>query len=351
MSERIHALALELFGKPTIEACTLDEIQNLAVKYPYFAPAHFLLAQKLKELNDPGYSKQLQKAVLYYNDPVQFEWFINSERFYTDSEEIIERAKIPSNESLLPGKEEMVEHHAPIEDIVEVNPAPFSSLLSEVEIEEEEEEPSVPQREIFEEGKPKEEIVEETEETIPQPVNKQESLTGLNQEVSTEHENKEEDSLETVETDAELPGLNLAQKLPGLEELKQKQEPPEDALAFEPFHTVDYFASQGIKPSTEEVPKDKFGQQLKSFTAWLKTMKRLPAAEVPKSSNVVGETTVVNMAHSSITDQEILTEAMAEVWLKQGNKEKAIEIYNKLGLFDPSKKAFFAAKIDNLKPS
>jgi hypothetical protein len=39
---------------------------------------------------------------------------------------------------------------------------------------------------------------------------------------------------------------------------------------------------------------------------------------------------------------------MAEVWMRQGNKEKAIEIYNKLSLLNPSKKAYFAAKINSL---
>src|SRR5579871_4421898 len=50
----------------------------------------------------------------------------------------------------------------------------------------------------------------------------------------------------------------------------------EEALVFEPYHTIDYFASQGIKLTLDEIPKDKLGRQLKSFTEWLKTMRRLP---------------------------------------------------------------------------
>jgi hypothetical protein len=42
---------------------------------------------------------------------------------------------------------------------------------------------------------------------------------------------------------------------------------------------------------------------------------------------------------------------MAEVWAKQGAREKAIETYNKLSLQNPSKKAYFAAKIENLSRS
>jgi len=40
---------------------------------------------------------------------------------------------------------------------------------------------------------------------------------------------------------------------------------------------------------------------------------------------------------------------MAEVWEKQGNAAKAIEVYTKLSLLDPSKSLYFAAKIEDLK--
>jgi hypothetical protein len=42
---------------------------------------------------------------------------------------------------------------------------------------------------------------------------------------------------------------------------------------------------------------------------------------------------------------------MAEVWAKQGAREKAIETYNKLSLLIPSKKAYFDRKIENLSRS
>jgi hypothetical protein len=120
-------------------------------------------------------------------------------------------------------------------------------------------------------------------------------------------------------------------------------------LVFEPYHTVDYFASQGIKFKEEEKPKDKFSQQLKSFTDWLKTMKRLPVSEITVDVEPKVEQKVEQMAEHSLQDREIVTEAMAEVWEKQGNIAKAIEIYSKLSLLDPPKNAYFAAKIEGLK--
>ena len=94
---------------------------------------------------------------------------------------------------------------------------------------------------------------------------------------------------------------------------------------------------------------DEFGQQLKSFTDWLKAMKRLPVTEMAKSVETQAEQKVEQLAGQSIADREVVTEAMAEVWEKQGNVAKAIELYSKLSLLEPSKSPYFAAKIEDLK--
>ncbi|MFM8710690.1 MAG: hypothetical protein ACKOC7_05360 [Sphingomonadales bacterium] len=120
-------------------------------------------------------------------------------------------------------------------------------------------------------------------------------------------------------------------------------------LLFEPYYTVDYFAAQGIQYKPEEVPADKFGQQLKSFTDWLKVMKRLPLADLGKSVDPKEERKVEQMAGQSLASEEVFTEAMAEVWIKQGNLAKAKEVYGKLSLLEPAKSAYFASKISELQ--
>ena len=80
-------------------------------------------------------------------------------------------------------------------------------------------------------------------------------------------------------------------------------------------------------------------------------MKKLPSAEgqpvLPEDDS--RQQVVIQNAASSIEEKEVLTKAMAEVWIKQGNNEKASEIYRKLSLQNPSKSSYFAAKIDQLK--
>ena len=115
-------------------------------------------------------------------------------------------------------------------------------------------------------------------------------------------------------------------------------------LLFEPLHTTDYFASQGIKLSEEALNSDKLGKQLKSFTEWLKTIKKVHGNKLPEL-NASGNRTIEELAEKSNLETEVITEAMAEVYIQQGKMAKANEIYKKLSLQNPSKSSYFADKI------
>ena len=119
-------------------------------------------------------------------------------------------------------------------------------------------------------------------------------------------------------------------------------------IPIDPYHTVDYFASQGIKLSKEE-QKDELSKKVQSFTAWLRTMKRLqPAPETTTYKNI--EEIFGNQHEEKTEDKnEVFTEAMAEVYLKQGMREKAIDIYHKLSLQNPANHHIFAARIQQIK--
>lgn len=293
MGERTHALAQLLFGKSSVEDCTSEEIQHLSEKYPYFAPAHFLLVQKTKGADATAQQNAVNKAVLYHHDPLQFDYFVNEERF------LVNKLNMPQPETAGTEEPAGTETEAASTDVIEV---------AEVQ--------------------PVEPPDTENQFSVAE--------TAIN-EVETDDDFDEVD--EPVET-SPLPAFKL--HIEAISSSKQE-------TIFEPYHTVDYFASQGINPSQDVKPEDKFGKQLRSFTDWLKTMKKLPAAEATKHIDVRTEEKIENLAAHSVDQSEIVTEAMAEVWEKQGNVEKAIETYNKLSLQNPAKSAFFAAKIKNLK--
>lgn len=156
-------------------------------------------------------------------------------------------------------------------------------------------------------------------------------------------ENPRHEPIAEVKTEEKIiaaPALKVVEKV------VSKDQP----LVFEPYYTVDYFASQGIKNIVEDKPQDRLGQQLKSFTEWLKTIRNLPPQQIATMTSDTGtEEKVVQLATNSLKEKEVETEAMAEVWIKQGQPEKAIDIYRKLSLLNPSKSSYFAVLIENLK--
>lgn len=297
MNPRINQLVKSLLQKDSLDQCTLPELQQFAERHPYFGAAQLLLTKKMQTDNPEQYNEQLQKTFLFFHNPLWVEHLLND---------------TGNGMSVKTRKETAVAETAKAADLSV--PADTASTIPVTEPAAAIPEKSAPVAEIGHAGI----IPDETATPAP-------ASTGA--------------------VELEVTGIPT-----GMNETKTGSGTPlKEAPLFEPFHTVDYFASQGIKFREEEKPKDKFGQQLKSFTEWLKTMKRLPVSEIVSSAEPAAEKKVEEMAENSLQEREVLTEAMAEVWEKQGNSVKAIDIYSKLSLLEPSKSAYFAAKIEHLK--
>jgi hypothetical protein len=131
-------------------------------------------------------------------------------------------------------------------------------------------------------------------------------------------------------------------------EIQLSSTPESKDLLFEPLHMVDYFASQGIKVSGFLENKDQLSVKLKSFTEWLRIMKRIHPETIPESIDQKEELQIRQTAESSNKGGTVLTETMAEVYIQQGLTGKAIEIYQKLSLLDPAKSTYFATLINKL---
>ena len=236
MQQEIRSITQHLFQKESLDELSVEELDSFILKYPYAAPARFLLAKKKFNANGNEVSPEAITAGLYFNNPLWLQWQLSNN------------------------------------------------------------EPSI-----------------------------------------------EEKDNEASEAGEEVPIVRH-----GTDSQKSDADSP---IAFQSYHTIDYFASQGIRLQQADLTKDKLGQQLKSFTEWLRSMKKLPSAEGHTASpeDDSRQQVVIQNAASSIQEKEVITESMAEVWAKQGNHAKAAEIYHKLSLQNPSKSAYFAAKIDQLK--
>lgn len=182
---------------------------------------------------------------------------------------------------------------------------------------------------------------------------------------------------------------------PVAEEAKpEEKEPVADSPAekeeplIAPVYTEDYFRHQGVQIS-DEIPAelDHAGKEggekntpdeqdpkslmvMMSFSEWLlyfktkkqketeeeeerkalKTMwqkEKLAAAMEEEGEEIPEE--VFKMAVDSISKEEgLVSESLAEIHYKQGRHDKAVDMYRKLSLRNPQKKAYFARKIDEI---
>ena len=273
MNSTVNEMTKSIIGKFSLYECDADELQQLTNQYPFFGPAKFLLAKKLKQDNSPLLKEHIQKTSLYFQNPVWFDHLLND---------------TGTGQNYFAGKKEE-SFFLPM--LQKEMPATFEEVLDQTK-------------------------TEQVDDTLP----------------------KEQPEQNQPELSVELPKFKF-----------EPIDPSKAEITFEPYHTIDYFASQGIRTKEEEKPKDQLSRQLKSFTEWLKIMKRLPVSEIAASVSATDEKKVEKMAEISISDREVITEAMAEVWEKQENKAKATEIYQKLSLLNPTKSSYFAAKIEQLK--
>lgn len=149
-----------------------------------------------------------------------------------------------------------------------------------------------------------------------------------------------------------------------------------------PIYTEDYFLHQGI-PASADIPdeiaelmpdnmtdEEKSLMVMMSFTEWLlhfkktaqkqkeekkdqkalKTMwqKEKLAAAIEEENEEIPEN-VFEMAVNSITKEDgLASESLADIYIKQGKYDKAIEMYRKLSLRNPKKNVYFARKIEEI---
>jgi hypothetical protein len=144
----------------------------------------------------------------------------------------------------------------------------------------------------------------------------------------------------------------------------------------QPLFVDNYFQHQGIEVS-DEIPEEideseaeKSLMVMMGFDEWLLFLKKKNEAKKSEEEDkamlrsmwqreklaaAMGEEddnipeAVFEMAINSIDKQDIMvSEPLAEIHVKQGRFDKAIEIYRKLSLQNPEKKTYFAAKINHL---
>ena len=308
MQTSVNTIVKNLFQRNSLQEVSEVQLQEYVKTFPYSSVGHLLLAKKKKDLGS-DYKQEAAIASLYVNNPLWLHCFMHEDTFS------IEQNEATANQPLSSSPTELVLTEAVIEQ-----------SLDEIIVDEELDYiPPETIEEILSEPNPDAAITPETIEEIKEKEAHIEE-TPVHENNGTTHEAETADKLNT-----------------------EKVQIVDEEPVFEPYHTIDYFASQGIKLRLEDLANDKFGRQLKSFTDWLRSMKRIgpvKADDLPETTP--NDAIIQKDAEESVETSEVDTEAMAEVWIKQGKTARAIAIYHKLSLLNPSKSHYFAAKIEQL---
>lgn len=314
-------------------------LEQIVKDYPASSLARILLAKKYKEENNPGFERFREEASFYMGNVPWYLFSLSMVGDETPSEDL--SAAQADVGSKIEAEEEILGLADPV--AAEDNPA---------EMNETDEEESEGARLTLEEVLPDE--ISEPEWIPEEPLHAAE----VGREDETEFQNgqwqeeKTSEESEAIQPEDEYPddeaSAETEEQQPANEDVELTNELVGANMDFEPLHTIDYFASQGIKLREEDLKDDRLSQQVKSFTGWLKSMKQLHPGRLPEQNEVI-EKIIQNAAEISNVGPDVLTEAMADVLVKQNKKDKAIEMYQKLSLMNPSKSAYFAAKIENLK--
>lgn len=369
MDVNISHIIDHFFQQQALDDVDVKDIEQVKEKYPYYAPVQYLLAKKYRQLGaDEQYAAQEKMASLYFVNPHWYYALLHPEELpadetaYTKIDNTVATTIVENDMPVENTGEQLMPEDVPVVEVVE------QKFIIEENIFPSEVEPVV----NVETNAPVEPVVEDTdtktgdtalreEEPLPA-VEIKESSTIIEEpavQAATEEAQGDGNAEEDIVAAAEEERLSADVKLPtgdfSLAEAKAAFDQPlpgnenNAVIPIEPLHTVDYFASQGIKLGNEYEGKDKLSQKLKSFTEWLKTMKKIHPEKFETAIDGNTQATIQHIAEHSNEQKDVITEAMAEVYARQGLTRKAVETYQKLSLLNPDKRVYFAAKISKLK--
>jgi len=358
-----------LTGKDNLGEVSVAELQDIVKHYPAMPAAHLLLTRKLMQLQDVGATQQKQKTAVYFPDVFWLDHLLNN---LTSAETIAVEAPLTVSDFSVAEEPAVAKTSEEYAEVIDEPGETASSPAETVIIPEEEsitiiteEEPAAEAIQVGE-ADVQEEIPTSVDEVIGEVKNDEQAdiTTNVPGEEFTvdrnsfaEHLMAEEDQLQNEEEIDEVedtttdfnPLLSKVLAEQAQEFNKPVQEDAKLPIESEPYYTIDYFDSQGIRLDPSQLNKDKLGRKVRKFTDWLKDMKRTPGQPSDLGTDPEMEKAIQTIAASSNETKEIVTEAMAEVLIKEGKQNKAIKLYEKLSFLNPDKSAYFAAKIDQIK--
>jgi hypothetical protein len=384
-----------------IENPVSDKEQNLSVvkelieSFPYYAAPYVVLSKIFYDDNSIYFDKYLKLSAAYVGDRELLYEYINR-KYEETAIPTLEPAE--QNVEVTP-VEEKIQESKPLTLEVpdEVEQAPIESNIP---VETVKEEAAIEERERETEGvKESERDPEPTEAREAGPVTENiEPVVEAPVAEAIPETPVQEISKEETETSAKAGEKTEAKPAKNRRSFNSASADP---LGLETLASFDYFAYQErlnrqaaeeIKPDVRNEPKvaknketreENTANQAYSFTEWMQRLKQKPAVNTqalpievkaekapapvakkqlddiidtfirteprikPKPAKIFNPE---NMAQQSAEeDFSLATETLANIYLRQGLDEKAIEIFRQLILKFPEKNSYFAGKIEAIK--
>lgn len=302
---------------------TLQSLTEIVAEYPWFQGARMLMVKNLHVLDHVRYDSELKLAAAYVADRARLYDLIHNQAAVKPVEE-------PATEMSTSGQK---------------GEEPVKKVAAK-----EEKEASVPGDE------------EETDKQMPASRSSVEVSTNVK---SISDYFQASDVYQTSE------GTSLDFSFPSIKRGEDKEQPTTNALDYERQENTGYQLSEGIT-------YHQVSDESRSFSDWLNMLQQAPIVEEEKkeekpvkkrSQQIIDNflnierpriVPVVKKEHrpSSISEQvesatsesdDLMSETLAGIYIKQKHYDKAISIFEKLRLKYPEKNVYFANRISELE--
>lgn len=325
-----RTLLLSYMDDTTLLAgASLGELEKLTTEFPYCQATHLLYVKALSEQNSIHYHAQLKRTAAHVSDRSILYYLIQSNQAAPSKP--LPASKKPSIESLTIEKPKVLPPvSAPSEPIKVTDTGSIDQLILRVK------------------GLANKELP---------------NLSDISNRLSvlqSEHLRRIDDMVKAYLTLRAITEMKppkeeivrvTTKKKPSLE----PQDPPDHKEEVSPIKENEVLppetskVEQAVDPIIEEpsLSKESITKTEDKKTVLIdKFIETSPSMPKPKKDFY----SPTNMAHHSTIDKDdLVSETLAEIHLKQGNLHKAIKIYQRLCLIIPEKSAYFAARIEKVK--
>lgn len=281
-----------------------EELARLSSQHPYSQLIHLLRARAAQNLNHDNASEVLHTAAVYSTDRTVLKWVMTVQQ--------VARVQIATTKEITEEVPSTVEGKEPdfVVTKVESLRAKSNTLMPEVH------------------------KVNEAASAQPMLQLSSETAFELSGDALREDLHHELERLQDLKHKFEASVEEFQKSTHGDTDLKRKSKSPKET---DPLLAEIKSTKKKLKV---ENPKQK--EQNEIIDQFIKTKPVIPKVKPTTPATDLSE-------ESSIFSDNIVSETLVELLLKQGKKEKAIEVLKKLIWKFPQKKAYFAAQIEDLK--